>query len=496
LPVCERHFAFAARPTTGKNTVLTRSPIQVMFILVALAGTVVTVGCAHFRDQPISPEQSQADFDARCLSDPALHSFIETNRQEAVAEWPPSSWDLTNLTLAAFYFHPALEVARAQVATADAGTRTAGQRPNPTLAATPGYDTTSSGISPWIVNVSLDVPIETAGKRSYRIAEAEHRSQAARLREAGAVWQVRSGVRHALLDLHAARENESVLQTQVDVLGELVRLLDQQQQVGALAPVDVAIARVDYDNARLGLAEAHRQRAEGRVALAGAIGVPASALADVAIAFPGLDSLPTSLVSSEMRREAVLHRSDILAALAEYAASQSALQLEIAKQYPDVHLNPGYEFDQGDNKWMLGLSLELPMLNHNQGPIAEAMARRREAAARFNAIQATAIGEIDRAVAGYLAATEQVGVADSLLAEQQKRERFTHNLLTVGEVDRIAALTVQAELTASRRARVNALVQAQQALIAVEDAVQLPLPWPAGSNLESPRADSVKPVSQ
>jgi len=27
---------------------------------------------------------------------------------------------------------------------------------------------------------------------------------------------------------------------------------------------------------------------------------------------------------------------------------------EIAKQYPDITLSPGYEFDQGDNKWSLG----------------------------------------------------------------------------------------------------------------------------------------------
>jgi outer membrane protein TolC len=66
--------------------------------------------------------------------------------------------------------------------------------------------------------------------------------------------------------------------------------------------------------------------------------------------------------------------------LAEYNASQSALQLEIAKQYPDIHLNPGYEFDQGDNKWSPGLTVTLPILNQNKGPIAEAEAKRTEAA--------------------------------------------------------------------------------------------------------------------
>ena len=80
-----------------------------------------------------------------------------------------------------------------------------------------------------------------------------------------------------------------------------------------------------------------------------------------------------------------------MGALADFAASQATLRLEIAKQYPDVRLSPGYQYDQGDNKWSLGLSVDLPVLNRNQGPIAEAKARRSEAAARFNAVQAKAL---------------------------------------------------------------------------------------------------------
>jgi outer membrane protein TolC len=325
------------------------------------------------------------------------------------------------------------------------------------------------------VNFSLDVPIETAGKRGYRVAQAQHLAQAARCNLAGAAWRVRSGVRHALLDLQADQRAVEVLQRQVVVLSNLVQLLDQQLVAGAIAPLDVGLARVNLENALLDLADARRQTAEARVALATAMGIPAGAMADVEVEFPGLESLPDDLVDAEVRREAVLNRSDILAALAEYAASQSALQLEIAKQYPDVHLNPGYEFDQGDNKWGLGLSLELPLLDQNQGPIAEAAARRQEAAARFIAVQATAIGEIERALAGYRAANDQVSVADSLLAEQQERERRTRSLLEAGEVDRVALAVVRADRIAGEQARLNTLVKAQQALIALEDAVQAPL---------------------
>ena len=104
------------------------------------------------------------------------------------------------------------------------------------------------------------------------------------------------------------------------------------------------------------------------------------------------------LTTAEIRRTALTSRADLLEALAEYAASQAALQLEIAKQYPDIHLQPGYEFDQGDSKWGIGASVELPVLSRNQGPIAEAKAKREESAARFIALQAKVLAEIDRAI--------------------------------------------------------------------------------------------------
>lgn len=80
----------------------------------------------------------------------------------------------------------------------------------------------------------------------------------------------------------------------------------------------------------------------------------------------------------------MLNRLDLRRALADYAASEAALQLELAKQYPNVHLGPGYVFEEGDNKFQIGVSVALPVLNRNEGPIAEVRARREEAGAKFS----------------------------------------------------------------------------------------------------------------
>ena len=122
--------------------------------------------------------------------------------------------------------------------------------------------------------------------------------------------------------------------------------------------------------------EARRQSAEALAQLADAVGLPASAMEVTTLSFDELNEARAELTTAEARRQAAVNRVDILAALAEYAASQAVLQLEIAKQYPDLHIAPGYQLDQTDNKWTLGATLTLPVLNQNRGAIAEASAHR------------------------------------------------------------------------------------------------------------------------
>ncbi len=451
--------------------------------LIILAVTIT--GCTHFQPAPLDAAKTARDFDSRTLADAGLRAFLETNH--VTGDCPRASWDLETLTLAAFYFHPDLDVARAKWAVATAGQKTAGERQNPTLSFTPGYNTTTTIPSPWIVTPTLDLPIETAGKRGYRIAQAAQLSEAARLNIASVAWQVRRRVWQSLLDFSAARETESLLKAQRALQAENIRLLQGQREAGAISSFEVTQAKLAADNAQLALRDVERQAAEARGQLAEAIGIPLQALDGVELSFVGLDALPTEVPATEARRQALLHRADILSALSEYAASESALQLEIAKQYPDVHLNPGYEFDQGDNKWSLGLSVTLPVLNQNQGAIAEAEARRKESAASFNALQARVLAEIDCGVTGYRAALGKQGDAASMLANQAKQESAMKARLAAGDVSRSDVLAAQIELAAGRLAQLDARIKAQQALGQLEDALQQPLAG-RGSKVASPLA--------
>jgi cobalt-zinc-cadmium efflux system outer membrane protein len=434
----------------------------------------LAAGCATFHSQPISPGKTAATFDARSLADENLHAFLETNHVAVPS--PGGAWDLKQLTLAAFYYQPALAEARAQWAAVEATQITAGQRPNPTVGFTPTYDTTTP--PPWIYGVTWDIPIETAGKRGKRIAEAEHLSEAAEWGFVGAAWQVRSHVRAALLALYTARETESLLARQEAAQSNVVRLLEGQLAAGAVSSYEVTQARVALTTTRLARLDATSQSAQARVQLAGALGLPLRALDGVEFSFAGLDQFPQNLTAPEIRRDAILNRAAVRGALADYAASQSALQLEIAKQYPDLHLGPGYELDQTDNKWSLGVSLDLPVLNHNQGPVAEAMANRAAAAAHFLTVQTTAITEIDSALAGYDSALKKSATVKMLLDDMRKQLDSVHAQAQAGAAEPLTLANAEVEYATGAQSQLDALVKAQEALGQLEDAVQSPLTLP------------------
>jgi cobalt-zinc-cadmium efflux system outer membrane protein len=211
---------------------------------------------------------------------------------------------------------------------------------------------------------------------------------------------------------------------------------------------------------------------ESRAALGAVIGLPSLPDIDTQI----LPTPPALLQLPEVQTAGLLHRADIRRNLLEYAAAEAKLHLEIANQYPDIQLNPSYGFDEGHHKIAFGPSFNIPVFNHNRGPIAEAEARRAETEARFNALQAKAIGEMEIALARYNGAlTELTDIQQRLVRIQQTREAAMRRAFEAGEEDRLVLAGVRVEGAVVARARLDALRRTESALGALEDAVQQPL---------------------
>lgn len=435
-------------------------------------------GCARFHSRPLSPEKSAAQFESRRLDDPSLKAFMATNGAGASASWPLPKWDLNSLTLAAFYFHPDLAVAREQWRVAQAGIKTAEARPNPSVSFTPSYDTQiPDNPSPWIIPVTFDIPIETAGKRGKRIAEAEKAAESARLSFVSAAWQIRSGVRSSLLDFSLAGRRAEFLQKELAAQAEIVQRMQAQFDAGAVSRPELTTAQIALHKTQLDLGDARTKQVDARSHLAQAVGVSLSALEGETFDFDYATDGMDALTAKEARGVALRQRADILGALADYAVTEDDLRLEIAKQFPDLHLGPGYAWNSGnanDNQWTLGFTLELPILDQNQGPIAAAEAQRKLSAAKFVALQAQVSAEIDRAVADLRVAREQLQTSGQLLAAEAQREKSAEAQLQAGAGDHLDVLNAQLEAASAALLRVDNEEKLQTALGALEDALQQP----------------------
>jgi outer membrane protein TolC len=468
-------------------------PRHSSFVIAGLLVALIAVtGCARFRSKPLVPAESAERLQNRSLTNSDLKLFLERNLHRELAPWPVDHWDFDLLMLAALYYQPTLEVARADWHLAQGGEKTAAGRPNPTVSAGTGYDNgIANNFSPWLPWIIFDLPIETAGKRRLRMEQSRALSESARLNIATAAWQVRSDLRTSLMDFGAAVQRTAMLQSQVNLEREIAERLSNQLQAGAIASTEVTAARVALARAGADLAAAERSLATARARVAEAIGIPAAALEGVSLDFDWSQAdAAEELSSAKMRTKALQSRTDILSTLSDYAASQSALQLEIAKQYPNIHLNPGYLWNQGnegDSEWQLGLTVELPVLNQNQGPIAEAEARRAATAARFLALQAKVIAQIERAVALYNASRKSLAELQAVSAAQKTLRDNAGALFKAGATDRLELLNAELALNTARLAELDEKLNWEQALGTLEDGVQRPL---FGSALSAPAPGS------
>jgi outer membrane protein TolC len=442
-----------------------------------LAGCIYA--CATYQPEPLEPGKVAQQFESRSLSTAGLREYLQANLGAKSFAYPRREWDLASLTLVGFYYSPDIAVADARVREADAAVITARARPNPTVHVGPQFrEAVSPNFAPWgIGSFSLDLPIETAGKRGYRIAGAQRLADAARLAAGETAWTVRSRVRAALLQLLLdVRANDLAAQEE-ETLSQIAILLTQRVQAGGASQPELSLAMSSLQGAKLKSAQAGARVSEDRNVLSSALGLPVDALDGAQFSFAALDSPPSqqSLSAKEIQRLALLNRIDLRRQLEQYAAADEALKLEIAKQYPDIDISGGYSWEGGENFFELGPTAVLPVFSQNQGPIAEAEARRRVLAAEFLATQAGIIAQSRAALIRYRGALIALEAARSAAELQAKRLDQARRALAVGECDTVVLAATQLQDLDAQQTALTSLTNAQTALGALEDSIHRPL---------------------
>jgi outer membrane protein TolC len=446
------------------------------------AGVVMlcVAGCAtyQYEAKPLDTGRAAQDYTARNLDDPALRNFLQAY-EYPVQQWPFTDWDLQALALATWYFHPDLQVAIAEYRKAKVHEETVNERINPGVQIPlEHHSDTAGGKSPWHIGVLFDLIFEREGKRQARRDQALAESGAAQINISAVAWNMYSQLRQKYMDYYSALKSDTQLTVRADITEEILKLLLRRKELGQASDFEVSSMQIDLQRIRLQQASQKFAVVDAVHALAGAMGIPATALEHADFRFADLETPygPADLTEHEVRQLALTHRLDIQQSLAEYTVDEAALRLEIEKQYPDLTLSPGFVFDQGDMIWALGAAWVLPLLHpQNEGPIREALAQREIKQAEFLALQARAINELEAARARLAAQKTALQQAQQLLQETLTRSQQVQKQYDLGYADHLELSRGRFETAAAEQAVTDLRISLLKAAGQLEDAIQYPL---------------------
>ena len=463
----------------------------------------LTSGCAlqPYQAKPIDTAQVSAklaDKDAASTDFKAYlikQGYAQGNEKDKL---PFAEWGTTELTLCALYFNPKLEVAKAQLALANISVKTANLAQSPTLGGRAARSNQGNGdSSPWAFGLEVEIPIETTHKRQIKIEEAQHLQELARIDVANVAWQLRSQIAKDLLNLHENTAQQQQLDNELTIHNNLVKLLTKRVQLGTASNTELNAAKLLQQKAQFSLNSEQSKSAEIRAVLAADVGLSNEKFAQLHLKTLDIESALASTPNTvQLQENALLNRLDIRRSLARYAAAESKIKLEIAKQTPDISLSPGFAFEFGDSIWSLGFSTLLNLLNKNPTLIAEATQLREIEGAQFEALQAGVIADVSQANAAYNASQQNLAQVKQQLAAQQTYTQKLQRQLEAGHIDRLELTQNQLNTHLVEQQLVNTQFQQLKALLALENSLQIPLNTDTVLNIDNTLNDKTLQIQR
>jgi outer membrane protein, heavy metal efflux system len=421
-------------------------------IRLGLCLTLGCMACVRYQPRPLDPARHPAEVGSRDLGDSALVAGVAryAGRPEE------GRWTDRQLAVAALRLRADLRRLRAEWRAARAAVRTAGERPGPGVHG--GVERRVGGRdegSPWVVAIAGMFALELGGKRGARLQAARARATLAESRLLAAAWGAATDTRLAAARLAQASAEVEGAREEVGLLQELHGLERARHAEAALGSADLARTSTEIQNARLSLAAAEHGVLAARSALAAALAVPLRAVEAVepGITTPaGCGSLDSVGVDSFVAG-ALGRRHEVSLALGEYALSESQLRLQVARQYPDLELGPGFVWDQGVNRWTLALGLPALLGSRNRGAIAEAEAAREVAGLKVAEIQDSVFADVESAIQRCRGAALELQATDSVVAAATRLVERDRAAYQRGETSRLEPARTGLQLLRAEHAR-------------------------------------------
>jgi cobalt-zinc-cadmium efflux system outer membrane protein len=409
-------------------------------------------GCQTYQARPLDMDDMVASWRSRAASDQAVQA---TAARRGTAFDASDGLNADEGVAVALTFNPHLNSLERAAAVAGAGLADVAPLPNPQLELQ-ARRVLDSGPDGWRIEGGLAfvIPLSDRIGAERDRARAVVRAEAASL--SAARWALANKVRGAWLRWSEAASEVGVWQQYARTMKPLEEAARSLSAAGELDSTRLGVLELDRLEA-----QAAQQDAAGRAdTLAMALRQLMGIRPDAPVTL--LPSLEPPANAERADGAPVVSHPEVLAARATYSASEHAVRLEIARQYPDLRIGPSASVE-GPGALGLGIGLPIPSLDLNRRPIAQSRARRlaRQASVRLVVEQLLAGAALARANAARFRA-RLVRTRQTLLPAVDKQLDRLAQLAADGEID---PLLVRHVLERARQIRLAELKS--QALLAL-----------------------------
>lgn len=386
------------------------------------------------------------------------------------------SLTLEQAVVEAYARSPRLRSRQAQVEQAEGRLRTARTYPfNPELRVE-GARRSAPGESHTDRGVALGQEIEIGGQRQARATQARFELDAARAELRREEQLVTAQVRSAFIEALRTRELLEVEQANDDLARSLGEVAQKQFDAGAVAQIEVNLARVQVGRAARDLNLAR-----------GAYGLARSVLAEAAGLDPSQPPEPQGELAPPLREvpdlgelvaAATTQRPDLEALRRTIDAARARRALARREAVPNLVVEAFQGREEGTDRLTGGeLGVQLPLFNRNRGSIVEAQGLERQAIAETDLAELQVRQQLAGALSRYeAAAAAAAALEQDVLGNLEENLKLLRRSFEAGKTGWTEVLIFRREFVDVQRLYIETLTEAQLAAIELDLALGIAAP--------------------
>lgn len=357
---------------------------------------------------------------------------------------------------------PGLRAAAHEVAATEASVDQANRFPNPELQ----YLREGQQAGTRTTTVQINQPIELGGKRGARVAAAQGAVDLANSELMARRQDIRSDVITSFYEVVVAQRRQELAHALTELARKSVEVAGKRVAAGKVSPIDETKARLAAVDASTELNQTAAALAIARTKLAALIGQPAGSL--MLVEQP--DELP-ELRSIDALQARAKDAAIIRRARSQLSAQEAQVDVERAARIPDLTLSVGTQRDDqvGRRQAVLGLSVPLPLFNHNSDALRAAMRRTDKARDELTATEIRTSSELATAYTRYeVARNEATLLRQDVVPNARSAYELTLKGFEYGKFSFLEVLDAQRTWFQAQSRQWNSTLEAWRAFADIE----------------------------